>query len=74
MYCQRNEWLEKNPMRDLKLKVETNGIRAHLSKSELERMIAKEMSNDRLSRVRDVFVFCCLTGLAFSHEQLPNVA
>ncbi len=37
LYCQRNEWLEKNPMRDLKLKVETNGIRAHLSKSELER-------------------------------------
>lgn len=66
LYCQRNEWLEKNPMRDLKLKVETNGIRAHLSKSELERMIAKEIPNDRLSRVRDVFVFCCLTGLAFS--------
>ena len=53
-------------MRDLKLIVETNGIRAHLSKSELERMIGKEMPNDRLSRVRDVFVFCCLTGLAFS--------
>lgn len=24
------------------------------------------MPNERLERIRDVFVFCCLTGLAFT--------
>lgn len=62
----RNDWIEKNPMRDIKMKEEVTEVRAHLTKAELEGIIAKEMPNERLERVRDVFIFCCLTGLAFT--------
>ena len=37
-----------------------------MTKGELETLIRKEMPNERLSRIRDVFAFCCLTGLAFT--------
>lgn len=66
LYCISNEWIQKNPLKGLRLKMEVNEIRAHLTKTELERMIAKEMPIERLARVRDVFVFCCLTALAFT--------
>ena len=37
-----------------------------LTKSELDTLIHKPMPNERLDKVRDVFCFCCLTGLAFT--------
>lgn len=64
-YCLRNEWLKKNPMQDIRLKMERSETRAHLTRAELETIVNKEMPNERLEQVRDVFVFCCLTGLAF---------
>ncbi|MBZ4190730.1 site-specific integrase [Niabella beijingensis] len=36
-----------------------------LTMVELGRIAEKEIANERLRRVRDVFVFCCFTGLAF---------
>lgn len=36
-----------------------------LTMDELLTIIQKEFINERLSKVRDVFVFCCFTGLAF---------
>ena len=66
LYCQRNEWIEKNPFRHYKLKEEHNKAKDHLTKTELDTLIRKQMPNERLERIRDVFVFCCLTGLAFT--------
>ena len=66
LYCIRNEWIDKSPMKDMKLVEEPTEVRANLSKSELERMLVKAMPNERIERVRDIFVFCCLTGLAFT--------
>ena len=37
----------------------------HLTAHELELLTRKELDR-RLARIRDVFVFCCLTGLAFA--------
>lgn len=34
--------------------------------SEIQKLISKEIDIPRLGQVRDVFVFCCFTGLAFS--------
>ena len=65
IYCLRNDWLKKNPMQDMRLKMERNAVRAHLTRAELEIIVNKEMPNERLEQVRDVFVFCCLTGMAF---------
>lgn len=66
LYCISNEWIQKNPLKEMRLKMEITQVRAHLTKSELEQIISKEMPIERLERVRDVFVFCCLTGLAFT--------
>ena len=66
LYAIRNEWIEKNPFRNYKLKPEHNKDKDHLTKGELETLIRKLMPNERLDRIRDVFVFCCLTGLAFT--------
>lgn len=65
-YAIRNEWIEKDPFRNYKLKEEHNKDKDHLTKNELETLIRKPMPNDRLERIRDVFAFCCLTGLAFT--------
>jgi site-specific recombinase XerD len=66
LYALRNEWIEKNPFKYYKLKEEHNKAKDHLTKSELDRLLDKPMPNTRLERIRDVFVFCCLSGLAFT--------
>ena len=66
LYCLRNEWLEKDPFRHYKLKEEHNKSKDHLTKSELDTLLKKLLPNERLARIRDVFSFCCLTGLAFT--------
>lgn len=66
LYAIRNEWIEKNPFRYYKMKIDKTNIKTPLTKSELDLLICKQMPNDRLDRIRDVFVFCCLTGLAFT--------
>lgn len=66
LYCLRNEWIEKNPFKNYKLKEVAPPLKEHLSKKEIELLMEKQMPNLRLENVRDIFVFCCLTGLAFA--------
>jgi site-specific recombinase XerD len=57
-------YLRQNPYPQLKLRkddVETD----FLTEEELEKVMTKEFATNRLSEVRDAFVFSCLTGLAF---------
>lgn len=37
-----------------------------LEDSEIKKVLSKEITIDRLAQVRDIFIFCCYTGLAFS--------
>ena len=48
------------------MKIDKTNVKTPLTKSELDLLIRKQMPNDRLDRIRDVFVFCCLAGLAFT--------
>lgn len=66
LYCLRNEWIEKNPFKNYKLKEVAPPPKEHLSKKEIELLMEKPMPNLRLENVRDIFAFCCLTGLAFA--------
>ncbi len=66
LYAIRNEWIEKNPFRYYKMKIDKTNVKVPLTKEELDRLIQKRLPNERLDRIRDVFVFCCLTGLAFT--------
>ena len=66
LYCLRNEWIEKNPFKNYKLKEVAPPPKEHLSKKEIELLMEKPMPDLRLDNVRDIFVFCCLPGLAFA--------
>ena len=65
-----NEWIKKDPFLGIKFRYDEVDIE-FLSREELDILMNKNFSIKRLEQVRDVFVFCCLTGLAFSDvEQL----
>lgn len=60
-----NDWLKLDPFRNISYHLkEVN--RDYLTDSELKLLINKEFSIERLSRIKDIFLFCCFTGLAFS--------
>ena len=59
-----NDWLDKNPCLNHKMKNETV-TKDYLSEFEIQSLIDKDITNMRLAQVRDVFAFCCYTGLAF---------
>lgn len=62
--CLGNGWLAVDPYLNYKPKQKTVH-REVLTKEELERLTKKKFSVNRLSTVRDMFVFCCYTGLAY---------
>lgn len=57
-------WLPKNPFANYKSKAKS-GERVFLTKDELEKMRTKEIAIGRIAQVRDIFLFCCYTGLAY---------
>lgn len=59
-----NEWIKKDPFLGLRFKTEEVNI-DFLSEEELKRIRQKEIDIPRLECIRDIFVFCCFTGLAF---------
>jgi site-specific recombinase XerD len=62
--CLGNGWLTVNPYLNYKPKQKTVH-REVLTKEELERLSKKKFTVERLRTVRDMFVFCCYTGLAY---------
>ncbi|MDZ7605407.1 MAG: site-specific integrase [Cyclobacteriaceae bacterium] len=61
----QNEWIEKDPfIRHSPLKEKSNEI-VFLDTEELAIVESKEFPIERLGRIRDFFIFCCYTGLAF---------
>lgn len=59
-----NGWITINPFASVKFK-EKKVIRDFLTINELNLLKDKEFEIPRLEIVRDVFLFCCFTGLAF---------
>lgn len=62
--CLANGWITFNPMRNCKAKLKRVD-RVFLSTDELDKISKKKFSIERISQVRDVFVFSCFTGLAY---------
>lgn len=57
-------WMKNDPFLEIRFsldKVEPD----FLEDSEIQKLISKEIDIPRLSQVRDIFVFCCFTGLAY---------
>jgi Site-specific recombinase XerD len=59
-----NEWISKNPFAGIRFH-EREVFKEFITKDELNTIICKKFNTERLSIVRDVFVFCCFTGLSF---------
>lgn len=62
--CLSNGWIAVDPFANYKGKIKTVD-RVYLSKDEMQRWADKKFEIDRLGQVRDVFLFCCFTGLAY---------
>lgn len=60
-----NQWMDKDPFYNFKVKFEAVE-RDFLTAGEVETLYTKELHFDRLKVVRDMFVFSCYTGLAYS--------
>ncbi len=60
-----NEWIKRDPFLSWKgtLKIVD---REFLTQEEIQVMLEKEINNDRLDLVKDIFIFCCYTGLAYA--------
>ncbi|MFC4740467.1 site-specific integrase [Flavobacterium ponti] len=62
--CLANDWIDKNPFANYKSKVK-EVERVYLTEDEVQAILEKEFKTERLSLVRDIFLFSCFTGLAY---------
>lgn len=60
-----NGWIDKDPFINYKVHMKTVE-REFLSKEEIQIMLYKKLHTRRLEQVRDIFIFCCYTGLSYS--------
>ena len=58
------EWIPKNPFQQFQLKFEKFD-RQYLTERELELIESTNYSNERLERIKDIFIFSCYTGSSY---------
>lgn len=66
--CLNNDWLDKDPFSKYDGKVYEID-KEFLTEEEIQKIYAKKFMNTRLEQVRDIFIFCCFTGLAYIDVQ-----
>lgn len=60
-----NDWIDKDPFLHWKAKLKIVE-REFLTEEEIQRIIELNFKMERLDQVRDIFIFCCFTGLAYA--------
>ena len=60
-----NDWIDKDPFLHWKAKLKIVD-REFLTENEIQKIVEKEFSVNRLNQVKDIFIFCCFTGLAYA--------
>ena len=66
-----NQWMDRNPFYNYKVQFETVE-REYLNEEEVQKLVEKDLHLDRLKLVRDMFIFSCYTGLAYSDVKKLN--
>jgi site-specific recombinase XerD len=66
--CLASGWLDNDPFINYKTKVKQVD-RVFLNQEEIQAISEKVFDTDRLNQVRDIFLFCCFTGLAYADVQ-----
>jgi site-specific recombinase XerD len=64
LVAMKYEWIYKNPFAEYKIRLKRTD-RGYLTQEEVEILMKQKFKIKRLERVRDVFVFCCFTGLSY---------
>lgn len=59
------KWISEDPFAEIRFK-QTKANRDFLNETELRLILCKDIEVERLQTVRDIFIFCCLTGLSFT--------
>ena len=62
--CLSSGWISIDPFLNYKNKVKKVD-RIYLTTAEIQIMADKQLATERLTQVRDIFLFCCFTGLAY---------
>jgi site-specific recombinase XerD len=60
----KNEWIYRNPFSEYTITIDPVD-RGYLAQEEIEILMRQKFETKRLERLRDVFVFCCFTGLSY---------
>jgi site-specific recombinase XerD len=63
-----NDWINKDPFYNRKVKLKPVN-REFLSEEDVQKMLEKEFEIKRINQVKDIFIFCCFTGLAYADVQ-----
>jgi site-specific recombinase XerD len=66
--CLANKWLSDNPFINYRSKSKAKE-KEFLMPQELEAIAVKGVTIERLAQVRDIFIFCCYTGLCYADVQ-----
>jgi len=69
-YAEAEDYLVKNPFTSYRYKTVKKEI-IFLTTEELKRLEESDFKIERLNQIRDCFVFCCYTGLAF--KEMANL-
>ncbi|OJW81757.1 MAG: recombinase [Bacteroidetes bacterium 46-16] len=64
LYCLKSGWINKDPFFGFKM-TKKEVVREYLTEAELQQLATKQFGIERLTQVRDIFLFSCYTGLAF---------
>lgn len=64
-WCIDNNYISSNPFRQFKIRQVVREVQ-YLTIEEVEKIYNKDFNNDRLNKVRDLFVFACNSGLSFA--------
>ena len=59
-----NGWLKKDPFVNIKFHLDDVDL-AYLDAKELDKLMKKQFNIERMDQVKDCYLFCCFTGLAF---------
>jgi len=64
LQCVRKGWLKYDPFIGFKL-AKKEVVRVPLTQEEVDKIDEKVFGSERVNRVKDIFLFCCYTGLAY---------
>jgi site-specific recombinase XerD len=63
--CIAHGWIPNNPFSNYRSKAKA-GERVFLTQAELSNIYKKNFTIERLAQVKDIFLFCCYTGLSYA--------